>query len=62
MLSGGGLQIGVVALRMAPHLPFMVGNLSELASVIVDIDGRSLRVTTLSSEGETLDSYRLLKD
>lgn len=46
----------------APHLPFMVENLSALASVIVDIDGRSLRVTTLGSVGETLDSYTLEKD
>ena len=46
----------------APHLPFMVENLSALASVVVDIDGRSLRVTTLGSQGETLDSYTLLKD
>jgi len=28
----------------------------------VDIDGRRLDVTTLSSEGQTLDSYTLLKD
>jgi len=46
----------------APHLPFMIENLSALASVVVDIDGRRLRVTTLSSQGETLDSYTLLKD
>jgi len=46
----------------APHLPFMVENLSALASVVVDVDGRRLRVTTLGSEGETLDSYTLLKD
>jgi len=30
--------------------------------VVVDIDGRRLDVTTLSSEGQTLDSYTLLKD
>ena len=46
----------------APHLPFMVENLSALASVVVDIDGRRLHVTTLGSQGETLDSYTLLKD
>ena len=46
----------------AAHLPFMVENLSALASVVVDIEGRSLRVTTLGSQGETLDSYTLLKD
>ena len=46
----------------AEHLPFMVKNLSALASVVVDIEGRSLRVTTLGSQGETLDSYTLLKD
>lgn len=46
----------------APHLPFMVVNHSALASVIVDVDGRSLHVTTLSHEGEVLDSYSLRKD
>ena len=46
----------------APHLPFMVENLSKLASVVVDIDGRRLDVTTLGSDGQTLDSYTLLKD
>ena len=46
----------------AEHLPFMVENLSALASVVVDIEGRALRVTTLGSQGETLDSYTLLKD
>lgn len=46
----------------AAHLPFMVENLSKLASVVVDIEGRALRVTTLGSQGETLDSYTLLKD
>lgn len=46
----------------AEHLPFMVENLSALASVVVDVEGRSLRVTTLGSQGETLDSYTLLKD
>jgi hypothetical protein len=46
----------------ADHLPFMVENLSLLASVVVDIEGRSLHVTTLGSQGETLDSYTLLKD
>jgi hypothetical protein len=40
----------------------MVESLSELASVVVDIDGRRLRVTTLGSQGETLDAYTLLKD
>jgi len=51
----------VVGFR-APYLPFMVESLSKLASVVVDIDGRRLDVTTLSSEGQTLDSYTLLKD
>lgn len=46
----------------AEHLPFMVENLSALASVVVDIEGRALRVTTLGSQGETLDTYTLLKD
>ena len=53
---------GKVGPFRAPHLPFMVENLSELASVVVDIDGRRLDVTTLGSEGQTLDSYTLLKD
>lgn len=53
---------GKVGKFRAPHLPFMVENLSALASVVVDIDGRSLHVTTLGSQGETLDSYTLLKD
>ena len=46
----------------ADHLPFMVENLSVLASVVVDIEGRALHVTTLGSQGEILDSYTLLKD
>ncbi|CAA6679181.1 MULTISPECIES: metallophosphoesterase [unclassified Lentimonas] len=46
----------------APHLPFMVENHSTLASVIVDVDGRSLHVTTLSDQGEVLDTYRMQKD
>lgn len=46
----------------ADHLPFMIENLSALASVVVDVEGRSLRVTTLGSQGEILDSYTLLKD
>jgi hypothetical protein len=46
----------------AEHLPFMVENLSALASVVVDIEGRALRVTTLGSQGGTLDTYTLLKD
>ncbi|MGZ0655907.1 metallophosphoesterase [Coraliomargarita sp. W4R72] len=46
----------------AAHLPFMVENLSALASVVVDVEGRSLHVTTLGSQGEVLDSYSLLKD
>lgn len=46
----------------AEHLPFMVENLSALASVVVDVQGRTLRVTTLGSQGETLDSYTLIKD
>lgn len=53
---------GKVGAFKAPHLPFMVENLSELASVVVDIDGRRLDVTTLGSEGQILDSYTLLKD
>ncbi|MGJ8641718.1 MAG: metallophosphoesterase [Opitutaceae bacterium] len=46
----------------APHLPFMLVNHSLLASVIVDVDGRSIHVTTLSHKGEVLDSYTLRKD
>ena len=46
----------------APHLPFMVESLSKLASVVIDIDGRRLDVTTLGGDGQTLDSYTLLKD
>ena len=46
----------------APHLPFMVENHSTLASVIVDVDGRSLHVTSISDQGEVLDSYSLQKD
>ena len=53
---------GKVGRFRAEPLPFMVENLSALASVVVDIDGRALRVTTLGSQGETLDSYTLLKD
>lgn len=53
---------GKVGKFRAPHLPFMVENLSELASVVVDIDGHRLEVTTLGSEGQILDSYTLLKD
>lgn len=46
----------------AAHLPFMVENFSALASVVVDVEGRSLQVTTLGSQGDVLDSYTLLKD
>lgn len=46
----------------APHLPFMLENHSVLASVIVDIEGRSLNVTTLTNKGEVLDYYTLKKD
>lgn len=46
----------------APHLPFMVENHSVLASVVVDVDGRSLHVTTISHKGEVLDEYTLQKD
>jgi hypothetical protein len=53
---------GKVGAFRAPHLPFMRVNLSELASVVVDIDGRSLQVTTLGSAGQTLDAYTLQKD
>jgi len=53
---------GKVGSFRADHLPFMVENLSLLASVVVDIEGRSLHVTTLGSQGEILDSYTLLKD
>jgi hypothetical protein len=53
---------GKVGPFRAEPLPFMVESLSELASVVVDIDGRRLRVTTLGSQGETLDAYTLLKD
>ena len=47
---------------VAKPLPFMVKNLSKLASVIVDINGRSLKVTTLGSQSEVLDCYTLHKD
>jgi len=53
---------GKVGPFRADHLPFMVENLSLLASVVVDIEGRSLHVTTLGSQGEILDTYTLLKD
>jgi len=53
---------GKVGPFRADHLPFMVENLSLLASVVVDIEWRSLHVTTLGSQGEILDTYTLLKD
>jgi hypothetical protein len=53
---------GKVGSFRADHLPFMVENLSALASVVVGIEGRSLHVATLGSQGGTLDSYTLLKD
>jgi hypothetical protein len=53
---------GKVGRFRAPHLPFMQVNLSDLASVVVDVDGRSLQVTTLGSAGQILDSYTLRKD
>lgn len=46
----------------APHLPFMVENHSKLASVIVDVDGRKIHVTTITDQGEVLDYYSLHKD
>ena len=53
---------GKVGKFRAPHLPFMVENHSKLASVIVDIDGRKLSVTTITDQGEVLDYYSLYKD
>jgi len=58
-VAGSSSKIGPFR---AEHLPFMVENLSALASVVVDVEGRALHVTTLGSQGETLDSYTLLKD
>jgi len=46
---------------MAEHLPFMKVNLNEFASVVVDIDGKRVDVTTIGAQGQVLDSYTLEK-
>ena len=45
----------------APHLPFMKKNFSQFGSVILEADGKTMKITAIDDKQNVLDSYEVKK-